>query len=49
MNLRKGTVGATLSRAHKKFRRALGRTAEEKRHAAPRACALARKEDSYSS
>jgi len=49
LDLRQGTVGATLARAHRKIRRALGRAEEQKAPALPRACTPVREENSYSS
>ena len=47
LNLRQGTVGATLARAHKKIRRALGYGEEPKEQLLPSACATAQEDNSY--
>ncbi len=49
LDLRQGTVGATLARAHKKVRRALGYPQENKERTLPGAVAAPREENSYSS
>ena len=49
LDLRQGTVGATLARAHRKIRRALGLNQELKVPPVPRACTPVREENSYSS
>ena len=49
LDLRQGTVGATLARAHKKVRRALGYAEEGTERALTRAAPAPREENSYSS
>ena len=49
LDLRQGTVGATLARAHKKVRRALGYAEESKEQTLPGAVTAPREENSYSS
>ncbi len=49
LDLRQGTVGATLARAHKKVRRALGYAEETKERALPDAVTAPREGNSYSS
>jgi RNA polymerase sigma-70 factor (ECF subfamily) len=49
LNLRQGTVGATLARAHKKIRQALGYAEESKEQLLPTPCATVQEENSYSS
>lgn len=49
LDLRQGTVGATLARAHKKVRRALGYVAQNRDQKLPDAVTAPREENSYSS
>jgi DNA-directed RNA polymerase specialized sigma24 family protein len=49
LDLRQGTVGATLARAHKKVRRALGYAEESKERTLRGAVTAPREENSYSS
>jgi RNA polymerase sigma-70 factor, ECF subfamily len=49
LDLRQGTVGATLARAHKKVRRALGYAEENKERSLRGAVTAPREENSYSS
>jgi RNA polymerase sigma-70 factor (ECF subfamily) len=49
LDLRQGTIGATLARAHKKVRRALGYPEEIKEQTLPGAVTAPREENSYSS
>jgi len=49
LDLRQGTVGATLARAHKKVRRALGYAEDERERTIPGAATAPREENSYSS
>jgi RNA polymerase sigma-70 factor (ECF subfamily) len=49
LDLRQGTVGATLARAHKKIRLALGRMQESKDRALQPDCPAVQEENSYSS
>jgi len=49
LNLRQGTVGATLARAHKKIRQAFGYADETKEQLLRAPCAAVQEENSYSS
>ena len=49
LDLRQGTIGATLARAHKKVRRALGYSGETRERTAPEPARVPREENSYSS
>ena len=49
LDLSQGTVGATLARAHRKIRRALGRAEGVKAPVLPNGCTPVREENSYSS
>ncbi len=49
LDLRQGTVGATLARAHKKVRRALGYAEETRERTEPEPVTVPREENSYSS
>jgi RNA polymerase sigma factor (sigma-70 family) len=49
LDLRQGTIGATLARAHKKVRRALGYAEETRERTAPEPVTVPREENSYSS
>lgn len=49
LDLRQGTIGATLARAHKKVRRVLGYAEEPRAHTVPEPVTVPREENSYSS
>jgi RNA polymerase sigma factor (sigma-70 family) len=49
LDLRQGTIGATLARAHKKVRRALGYSGETQERTGPEPVRVPREENSYSS